>query len=547
MELTEKGLKDSRAWQERGYSLPQYDREAVREKSLREPVWLHFGGGNIFRAFQAEVVQKLLNEGSMDRGVAVVASSDPEVVKHVYQDHDNLCLLVTLKADGTMEKSVIGSLMESFAMNFQDEEEKQRLTEIFQSPSLQLASFTITEKGYQIKDGTGLLAAVREDIEAGPASPRSYLGRVASLLLARFQAGGAPLALVSMDNVSQNGDKLREAMLCYARGWQEKGYVPEKFLAYLSDPKQVSFPWTMIDKITPRPSEAVKEMIAKDGIENLQPFVTARGSHAAPYVNAEETQYLVVEDSFPNGRPPLEKGGIFFSDRETVRKCERMKVCCCLNPLHTALAVFGCLLGYEKIADEMQDDDLVALVEGLGYREGMPVVQDPGTAYSALSPQEFLKTCLTLRFPNKFLPDTPQRIATDTSQKLAIRFGETVKAYLHSGEHDTRELRLIPLVYAAWLRYLLGIDDEGRAFQPSPDPLLEEMQKALAKLPDTRPLAEAEAEPALAPILHNAAIFGLDLYEAGLASQVIEAFASLTRGNGAVRRTLQAWLRNYQG
>ena len=227
MELTDKGLKDSRAWTEKGYSLPRYDREAVREKSLREPVWLHFGGGNIFRAFQAAVVQELINEGSMDRGVAVVASSDPEVVQHVYREHDNLCLLVTLKADGTAEKSVIGSLMESFAMNFQDKAEKERLTEIFKSPSLQLASFTITEKGYQVKDGTGLLPAVREDIEAGPENPRSYLGKVASLLLARFRAGAAPLALVSMDNVSRNGDKLREAMLCYAKGWQEKGYVPE--------------------------------------------------------------------------------------------------------------------------------------------------------------------------------------------------------------------------------------------------------------------------------------------------------------------------------
>ena len=543
MELTDKGLQDRQAWIAKGYSLPQYDRAAVREKSLQEPQWLHFGGGNIFRAFQAEVVQRLLNEGIMDRGVAVVASSDPQVVKQVYQDHDNLCLLVTLKADGTMEKSIIGSLMESFALDFQNQQEKQRLTEIFQSPSLQLASFTITEKGYQVKDGSGLLPAVQEDLAAGPENPRTYLGKVTALLLARFRSGAAPLALVSMDNVSQNGDKLQEALTAYAQGWQAKGYVPEEFLAYLKDSKQVSFPWTMIDKITPRPSEAVQDMIGKDGLESLEPFVTARGSHAAPYVNAEETQYLVVEDSFPNGRPPLEKGGIFFADRETVRKCERMKVCCCLNPLHTALAVFGCLLGYEKIAQEMQDSDLVALAEGLGYREGLPVVEDPGTAYAALSPREFLKTCLTLRFPNKFLPDTPQRIATDTSQKLAIRYGETVKAYMEAQGHDTSELTFIPLVYAGWLRYLLGTDNEGRPFTPSPDPLLKELQQTLSQLPEARPLTKEQAEQVLSPILRNAAIFGLDLYEAKLAPKVIEAFTSLTAGPGAVRRTLQQWLK----
>ena len=52
-----------------------------------------------------------------------------------------------------------------------------------------------------------------------------------------------------------------------------------------------------------------------------------------------------------------------FTSRETVEKVERMKVCTCLNPLHTALAVYGCLLGYTKISDEMKDADLVKLVE----------------------------------------------------------------------------------------------------------------------------------------------------------------------------------------
>ena len=116
-----------------------------------------------------------------------------------------------------------------------------------------------------------------------------------------------------------------------------------------------------------------------------------------------------------------------------------------------------------------------------------------------------------------------------------------------SSEHDTAELHLIPLVYAAWLRYLLGTDDQGRAFKPSPDPLLEEMQQALSKLPQTRPLTERETEQVLAPILRNASIFGLDLYEAGLAPKVIHAFISLTQGPGAVRRTLQEWLKKSEG
>lgn len=145
----------------------------------------------------------------------------------------------------------------------------------------------------------------------------------------------------------------------------------------------------------------------------------------APFVNAEECQYLVIEDNFPNGRPALEKGGLIFTTRETVDKVEKMKVCTCLNPLHTALAVYGCLLGYNLISEEMKNPSLKKLVEVIGYKEGLPVVINPGI----LDPKEFIDTVLNVRIPNPFMPDTPQRIATDTSQKLAIRFGETIKAY----------------------------------------------------------------------------------------------------------------------
>ena len=99
-----------------------------------------------------------------------------------------------------------------------------------------------------------------------------------------------------------------------------------------------------------------------------------------------------------------------------------MKVTTCLNPLHTALAVYGCLLGYTLIADEMKDPDLKRLVERIGYTEGLPVVTDPGI----IRPEAFLKEVLEQRLPNPFMPDTPQRIACDTSQKVPIRFGETV-------------------------------------------------------------------------------------------------------------------------
>ena len=174
----------------------------------------------------------------------------------------------------------------------------------------------------------------------------------------------------------------------------------------------------MIDKITPRPNAKVEEILRADGLEELEPVITSKNTYIAPFVNAEECQYLVIEDSFPNGRPNLEEGGIIFTERETVDKVEKMKVCTCLNPLHTSLAVYGCLLGYELISEEMKNPVLKKMVETIGYKEGLPVVVNPGI----LDPEKFIGEVINTRLPNPFMPDTPQRIATDTSQKLAIRF-----------------------------------------------------------------------------------------------------------------------------
>jgi fructuronate reductase len=134
------------------------------------------------------------------------------------------------------------------------------------------------------------------------------------------------------------------------------------------------------------------------------------------------------------------------------------------------------------------------------------------------------------------MPDTPQRIATDTSQKMSIRFGETIKAYMADKELDPRDLRLIPLVLAAWIRYLRGLDDQGAAFTVSPDPLYDTLYPAVSsiKLGQKGPFREK-----LEPILSNPAIFGVNLYEAGLGERVEAYVEELFAGPGAVRSTLK--------
>ena len=468
MKLSLKSIQAKENWA--GYHLPSYDPAKIAENTALRPQWMHFGSGNIFRIFPAVLCQRLIEQKKMDTGIVSCEGYDDEIITKCFRPYNNLTIAVTLNADGRLEKEVVGSMSESLTMLHDSE----RIAEVFKEPSLQMVSFTITEKGYSLRTGAGELApAVAQDMAEGPENCRSFMAQLTAMCLGRRKACGKPLALVSMDNCSHNGEKLQAAVTEIAEMWLKNGKITQEDFDYLQ--RDIAFPWSMIDKITPRPHPMVEEQLIADGLEDISPFVTSKHTYTAPFVNAEKTQYLVIEDKFPNGRPPLEDVGVIITDRDTVNKVEKMKVCTCLNPLHTCLAVYGCLLGYTSIAEEMKDPQLKAFIDRMSHEEGMPFVVDPGV----IDPARFLKEVLTERFPNPFMPDTPQRIATDTSQKLSIRYGETIKAYMASDSRRASELKLIPLVLAGWLRYLTGIDDQGEPFEVSPDPLYASMKEKL--------------------------------------------------------------------
>ncbi|MDL2302171.1 mannitol dehydrogenase family protein [Lachnospiraceae bacterium OttesenSCG-928-D06] len=537
MKLTRDGIiQNSQAYIDAGYKLPTFDYEKVSKETYENPSWIHFGAGNIFRAFQANVVQNLLQDGTLSTGLIAVEGFDYEIIEKMYLPHDNLSLLMTLRSDNTVEKTVVGSIMESLILDRTNETHFHRLENIFAAPSLQMASFTITEKGYALTDASNnVLPYIEADFAKGPGHAESYLGKVVSLLYTRFVKGALPIAMVSMDNCSHNGDKLAAAVFAFADAWCEKGFAEKEFSDYVKNPQKVSFPWSMIDKITPRPDEEIAKLLSKDNIEDLESVVTSRNTFIAPFVNAEECEYLVIEDLFPNGRPALEKGGIIFTNRETVDKVEKMKVCTCLNPLHTTLAIYGCLLGYDLISEEMKNPYLKKLVEKIGYEEGLPVVINPGI----IEPKDFIDEVVNKRIPNPFLPDTPQRIATDTSQKLGIRFGETIKAYEQSKTLDVMNLKFIPLVLAGWLRYLMAVDDNGISFEPSSDPLLSDCTPYVSKFT----LSNEEKDlSCLDELLQNEKIFGINLESCGLSTLVKSYFLELSRGTGAVAKTLEKYL-----
>ena len=310
--------------------------------------------------------------------------------------------------------------------------------------------------------------------------------------------------------------------------------VGRGFVDWLNDPARVSFTWSMIDKITPRPSEDVLALLKADGLTGMEVAETQKHTFVSAMVNAEECEYLAIEEHFPNGRPPLEDVGVIFGTRETVDKIEKMKVCTCLNPLHTALAIFGCLLGHTKISEEMRDATLAGMIREIGYTEGMPVVVDPGI----MSAQAFIGEVLEKRFPNPFVPDTPQRIACDTSKKLPVRFGETLKAYVARGESDLSFLTMIPMVFAGYARYLTGIGDDGKPFALSPDPNLEELKALVAGYALGMPFDTAR----LRPLFQDPELCGVNLYAHGLGEKAEAYFAEMNAGPGAIRKTIDRYL-----
>jgi fructuronate reductase len=429
---------------------------------------LHLGIGAFHRAHQAYYTDTALADGARNWGI-IGASLRGAAVRDRLVAQDCLYTLVE-KGGAAVRHRVIGAVRDVVF----GPDDPARLPALIADPRIRIVSFTITEKGYCHDPASGRLNVSHPDIVhdlAHPDAPVSAVGILAAGLRQRHK-GGAPITLLSCDNLPHNGTMLRQIVLDFA------GRVDRDTAAWIE--REVAFPGTMVDRIVPATTDAqIAETAAALGLNDAAP------------VQCEPFSQWVVEDRFAAGRPAWEKSGAeMVAD---VAPFEEMKLRL-LNGSHSLLAYLGYLGGFDTIWQVMREPDYVAVMRNMLREEVQPRLALNGR-YDLAAYQEKLVE----RFANPALAHRCYQIATDGSQKLPQRLLGTIRANLQAG----LPIRRLALAVAAWMRYVAGTDERGRPI-PVQDPLAEQLAARAA---------QAGGDPAAITdsLLGVRAVFGDDL------------------------------------
>ncbi len=429
---------------------PTYDRSRVRNGIA------HIGVGGFHRAHEAVYLDDLLGQGDTDWGICGVGLLPHDrTMKEALAPQDGLYTVMERGADGDAAR-VIGSLTRYLLAP----EDPEAVLQALASPQTRIVSLTITEGGYNFDQGTGEFLADTPDIGhdiSHPDAPITVFGYVTEALARRRRAGTPPFTLLSCDNLPQNGAIARKMFLAYA------ALRDPSLAAWIA--QHVTFPNSMVDRITPQTTEADRERVHTEfGMDDAWPVV------------CEPFRQWVIEDDFCNGRPALEAVGAQFT--QDVHPYELMKIRL-LNASHSAMGYLGYLAGYRLIPEVITDPLFHAFIAALMDDEVTPLLAPvPGVNLI-----EYKQTLLT-RFANPAIADQVQRICLDGSAKMPKFVLPSVRDALAQG----RPLSRLVLAVAGWFRYLRGTDEQGRPIEIQ-DPLASELG-ALARQggPDPRPL-----------------------------------------------------------
>ena len=438
-------------------SLPAGMQRFTYDRSVVTAGIVHLSVGNFHRAHQAWYIDRLLALPGNERwglcGVGLIDDATERLKTITFPQQDDLYTLTQYPPEGKELHQVIGSIVEYMFAPDSQEEVLAKLS----NPAIRIVSMTITEGGYNQDKRTGdyrLDAPATVAELANPHAPRSAFGFIVEALRRRRDAGIAPFTVLSCDNLRNNGGVARSAVLSHAMALDsELGRWIEA---------NVTFPSCMVDRITPAVSKEDAERINDScGVVDLLP------------VFSEDFAQWVVEDNFCNGRPPFELVDVQMVDDVHPYELAKVRL---LNASHSMLAYPGQLAGLVQVNQALAEPLIRRLLDGFMEQDVIVhLTTPPGMDLHAY------KEKLLARFSNPAVGDQLARITSDGASKLPVFLGSTISDVIGAGG----DVRRLAFGLACFVRYLGGVDDNGKSFRPF-EPNLDPADQALALDADPR-------------------------------------------------------------
>ena len=407
----------------RRVAVPTYDRW------LLTPSVVHFGVGAFHRSHQAMYFDEIAQRGiSRDWGIIGVGLHRREM-REALSAQDGLYTVVP-RGGGNVHARVVGVMRDYlFAPD-----NGAAVLAVLADPRTRLVTLTVTGGAYKVNAATGAFVADDPDIARdlrAPTRPRSAIGYLVEALDRRREAGLPGFTVLSCDNMPENGEIARAAVIGFAR-LREPGLA-----AWIEE--HVAFPSSMVDRITPQTTVADRDMLATEfGVLDRWPVMT------------EPFSQWIIENAFSYGRPPLDLVGAQFVP--DVRPYSLMKTRM-LNASHCAIGYVGSLIGHRRIDEAVGDPVLAAYLDGMMGQEVAPLL-DP---VPGIDLEEYRETLLA-RFANSDIADQLDRLCRNGSSKIPVHVVASILEARATGRSHER----LTLAVAAWLRYLRGFDEQGR-------------------------------------------------------------------------------------
>jgi fructuronate reductase/mannitol 2-dehydrogenase len=432
-----------------------YDRAALI------PAVVHLGVGGFHRAHQAVYLDDIARQGDLGWGEIGVGLRSP-AMRDALAPQDWLFTVVARGRDEDTAR-VVGSMIDyRYAPD-----DPQAVLAVLADARTRVVTLTITGGGYPV-DEEGRFRADHPDVRSDLARPRqpvTCFGYLVAALDRRRAAGLPGFTVLSCDNMPDNGTAARTATLGLAS-------AQDPALADWIE-KQVSFPSSMVDRITPETDLRARRLVSeKFGVADRWPVIT------------EPFSQWVIEDRFSNGRPPLERVGVQLVDDVTPYKLMKTRL---LNAGHSALGYLGFLGEYETTSQAMANPVIADYLAVLMRQEIAGLLPEvPGVDLPA-----YQRTVLE-RFANPRISDQLSRLCGRGSTKMPAYLLPSLAEARRQG----RPTALLTLAVAGWCRYLQGVDRKGARIDIR-DAHIHVLQPLAAR---------AAVDPR--PLLHQRAIFG---------------------------------------